>query len=680
MGSELARKTEPASRQSTASAVGRAGATPAPAHPIFQLQRTIGNQAVSGLLQSGRLQISQPGDAHEREADRVADRVMAMPDLQARHRDAGGVRIERFGSPALLMHRQKASGGKPAAKSPKGSIKYLRDKSFDNAKLNAKNLSRVLVLTQAAAIGKGVINYLENKGINVTVYFVALKSDIPGLVPNGAVGLFTKIDDRNFNVFVSAAFKGSYWVRSKYGSQTLKSRPEDRKAENVAHTLFHELLHVWFVTSHPGMGTGHTAKVKSESISLTGVRFYDEPEYNLDFLRNLKRFNAQILKVLEKERQEKEQRPRRRNEPALQRSPLGDEVSPVAPPVVDGVLRSPGRPLEPAVRTYFEPRFGQDFSDVRVHSDRSAAEAARAVDARAFTVGRNVVFGKGQYAPDTPGGKRLLAHELTHVVQQRRQIGGFELQRQVMPPELRVSVDYSQLTDAELQEHYDLITQTLFQLPQSHVDRAHLEAEAGRIGTEVSRRDALAKGRTFSPDTIDKMRKFFVANARSASPLNCIACMNKGLRTVLQDTGQKVGSEVQTTMRKLQQSGRAGSARVIEFNDSRDRMTRGVRRPKTLRENIHDVLIEMAGHDVGWSVFGLSIMDGSHSVTLTLDNNDPSAPKVYWSDQWSSRGGWQEFNRISLNAEITRWTKTWWDDKPVGKKPRTRVTLWRLRQ
>jgi hypothetical protein len=65
-----------------------------------------------------------------------------------------------------------------------------------------------------------------------------------------------------------------------------------------------------------------------------------------------------------------------------------------------------------------EPRFGYDFSGVRVHTDARAAESARAVDARAYTVGSNVVFGTGQYAPTNEAGKSLLAHELAHVVQQ----------------------------------------------------------------------------------------------------------------------------------------------------------------------------------------------------------------------------------------------------------------------
>src|SRR6185295_5949944 len=90
-----------------------------------------------------------------------------------------------------------------------------------------------------------------------------------------------------------------------------------------------------------------------------------------------------------------------------------------APPVVHETLRSQGQPLDPEARTAMEASFRQDFSGVRVHSDGTAAASARAVGARAYTVGSDVVFGESQYAPAGAAGQRLLAHELAHVVQQR---------------------------------------------------------------------------------------------------------------------------------------------------------------------------------------------------------------------------------------------------------------------
>lgn len=95
------------------------------------------------------------------------------------------------------------------------------------------------------------------------------------------------------------------------------------------------------------------------------------------------------------------------------------------PPTVDAMLenninnlRGGGQPLPDPVRNYFEPRFGYDFSQVRVHTNSNAAESAQAVNAKAFTLGQDVVFNSGQFAPEHEEGKKLIAHELAHVIQQ----------------------------------------------------------------------------------------------------------------------------------------------------------------------------------------------------------------------------------------------------------------------
>jgi hypothetical protein len=92
----------------------------------------------------------------------------------------------------------------------------------------------------------------------------------------------------------------------------------------------------------------------------------------------------------------------------------------VAPPIVNEVLRSPGQPLDPITRGLMESCFRHDFSTVRVHTDGQAADAASAIDARAFTLSRSIVFGAGEFAPQSATGRRLLSHELTHVAQGAR--------------------------------------------------------------------------------------------------------------------------------------------------------------------------------------------------------------------------------------------------------------------
>jgi len=94
----------------------------------------------------------------------------------------------------------------------------------------------------------------------------------------------------------------------------------------------------------------------------------------------------------------------------------------IAPESVDRVLASSGRPLESALRQDMEQRFGHDFSQVRVHSGAAAEQSARDVSANAYTVGNNIVFGTGEFAPRTHEGQRLIAHELTHVIQQRNNL------------------------------------------------------------------------------------------------------------------------------------------------------------------------------------------------------------------------------------------------------------------
>lgn len=92
----------------------------------------------------------------------------------------------------------------------------------------------------------------------------------------------------------------------------------------------------------------------------------------------------------------------------------------VAPPIVHEVLRSSGQSLDPTTRAFMEPRFGHEFGNVRIHTGPQAATAAASIQARAFTLGRDVVFAAGEHDPRSESDKRLLAHELTHVVQQRR--------------------------------------------------------------------------------------------------------------------------------------------------------------------------------------------------------------------------------------------------------------------
>ena len=114
---------------------------------------------------------------------------------------------------------------------------------------------------------------------------------------------------------------------------------------------------------------------------------------------------------------------RKENETTLQRSAVNhDSVGSAesdVPPIVHDVLQTPGQPLDPNTRAFMEPRFGHDFSRVRVHTDAQAAESTHAVDALAYTVGQDIVLGDEHSRPQSLAGYALIAHELTHTIQQK---------------------------------------------------------------------------------------------------------------------------------------------------------------------------------------------------------------------------------------------------------------------
>ncbi len=123
-----------------------------------------------------------------------------------------------------------------------------------------------------------------------------------------------------------------------------------------------------------------------------------------------------------------------------------DTKETTAPPIIKQALAASGRPLDATARAFMEPRFGHNFVDVRVHTDMWAAESSRSINAAAYTLGKHIVFGAGQYRPDTLGGRALLAHELAHVSQQS--ISKPILQRAPIPGWNFTPSDFSKLQSA----------------------------------------------------------------------------------------------------------------------------------------------------------------------------------------------------------------------------------------
>ena len=170
--------------------------------------------------------------------------------------------------------------------------------------------------------------------------------------------------------------------------------------------------------------------------------------------------------------------------PRIQRlaGPSTGESAPVAPTSVEHALAGPGRPLERALRQDMEQRFGSDFSRVRVHSGESAARSAQDVNAKAYTVGHDIVFAASQFAPGTHEGRRLLAHELTHVVQQGEGSAGSVTERRV----IRTSPDDGKLAP-----------KTAAADPPSSADTGSADPSQGRLAQAQQPPEARVKLMTF---------------------------------------------------------------------------------------------------------------------------------------------------------------------------------------
>ncbi|NOR41701.1 MAG: DUF4157 domain-containing protein [Gammaproteobacteria bacterium] len=155
-------------------------------------------------------------------------------------------------------------------------------------------------------------------------------------------------------------------------------------------------------------------RVAEQVMRMPEPRVQKQPEEELVQKKSL------ITPLIQKQSEEEEDE----EEEFLQTKELPGQSSEVTPALSSSIqsLRGGGQPLPESTRAYFEPRFGYDFSKVRVHTDARAVEAVQAMNAQAFTVGRDVVFGAGQYAPQTSTGLQLLAHELTHTLQRYNQI------------------------------------------------------------------------------------------------------------------------------------------------------------------------------------------------------------------------------------------------------------------
>lgn len=365
------------------------------------------------------LTVSEPDDVHEREADRIADAVVG--------RGAAGMSLSRIG----VAHVQRDEEAKPKSEEEKykEAAKKLAEAFLETApgreiKEKAEKLGDAFVstlpgkiITGSAITGAVATLAATHKELPVGIPEIPLDklSDrLQGwklkITYEGPVDKPTKVVG-TFVIPLGAPEgtrkKPAVTEAEKFRAETARMAMEQYKFREGLKTpeeraRDQRMMDAWLRSrmSAPGAVPGLSLGVAGQTLGAGK----EPPEFKL---------------TGEKSRTEEPKEEKKKEEGAgIQRKAAGDRAASSAPAIVRDALQAPGRPMDASTRAYMQQRFGCDFARVRVHNDAHAERSAQAVSARAYTVGNDVVFAAGQYSPHTAEGRRLLAHELAHVVQQ----------------------------------------------------------------------------------------------------------------------------------------------------------------------------------------------------------------------------------------------------------------------
>jgi hypothetical protein len=376
-----------------------------------------------------KLAVNQPGDRYEQEADRVAETIV-------RGGNSGRPSISLLGQGTVQREdppKPKTEGEKYQEAAKKIGEAFLKTPPGKEIEKKAEELGEAFIstlpgkiITGAAVTGAIATLAATHKELPIGIPEIPLNKIKPGLkmkiTYEGPVDKPSKVMvgfSFKFGGGKSSGKKSGPTESEKRQAETARRAAEDAKfreglrsdedkaadAKKLSDRLGSRMLRpdqltprtsplsfgvagqqLGFQPAAPATGTGSSLGPYAPNFRLSGETRGDEP--------------------------------RKKEEETLQRKRAESGEVSGAPPIVDHVLQQPGQPLDPATRAFMEKRFGYDFGQVRIHVDAEAAASARGVRARAYTVGRDVVFSANQYEPATVAGRRLLAHELVHTVQQ----------------------------------------------------------------------------------------------------------------------------------------------------------------------------------------------------------------------------------------------------------------------
>ena len=195
-----------------------------------------------------------------------------------------------------------------------------------------------------------------------------------------------------------------------------------------------------------------------------------------------------------------------------------------------------------------------------------------------------------------------------------------------------------------------------------------------------------AHAQTFDPQRVEAMHRFYTANARSTTPLDCLTTLNRGLRVLYDEPTLALSSTVDRSMARLQGMSPPRAEAVLRFefdtvySKTLRRPTTGVTRPDALRASVWDAILAHVGEARGYSVFGFSPMDGYHSVLLIADTR-AAEPVVYWADQWRQHDGFHPLrSQGALDRKVEQHLREFWlrARRDTGHGFRTQTRLYPL--
>ena len=405
------------------------------------------------LQRKSTLRIGASDDAYEREADRAADAVVSgrgLPNIGT----GSGLSLSRI----PVTHVQREDNAKPKSEEDKykGAAQKLgeafletevgkklkeqaeHDPLVKGAKEAGESFIGTLpgkIITGAAAAGAVTTLAATHKELPVQIPEIPLDKITPGLKvkitcegpvdkPTKAMITFSYTEqlggekkpaktktalqrEENARMALDMA---KFRAGLRYRPGTPEAKQQEAEEEAIKHAAFSG------VGKLPDFGSVKTFPALAPSPSALPLQF-PTPSYVKP-----KPFSLldEELKLKPRSETSDAQEPEKKKEEGgpVQRKAAGDSGVSAAPGIVNDALAAPGQPLDSGTRRDMESRFGYNFADVRVHTGTRAAASARAISARAYTVGKDIVFSSGEFSPHSSSGRWMLAHELTHVLQQ----------------------------------------------------------------------------------------------------------------------------------------------------------------------------------------------------------------------------------------------------------------------